>query len=562
MDCLSRTLKRGYAAVFGGSPPKETPSKERKTRKSQTPSPQQEQEDSRNVIDQPSLQPSIALSNRKIAQPRRKKTSEQSSRKSTNSPPPQYSPSATAREYAAPSVLQFEDNSSLHPPTKPLPVYAAQDGLRQPLSRNTSRMIMATEPGQARPALLMNEELFEAIKNSVADACEYSKTDHLSNVYLGILANFQEYARCQLDVLYERDRRPMDHAALAHIYEQINGLRHKLDLATQEESSIRKALAEYEKQSFVSFLKASMLLEGVFVCQGMLKLPDADASKPDGAFVAFFAVPESVEETESEVAYKQHMDAVEQERALGCDEKDYHPGSWDQEAYEEYEREAKHETEQDALHDLEVSRKQLQEARTAFETRNRESAASFYGRHQDCHRIKPREEDLLSYDHKQFEYNNRLTRDIINAEEQYAKAKLAVKEMKLNITTASQTSGFEDADGDANPDALLSGVNHAAVGFRSGKVMRWVESLPAAVAYDGPAVEVRPMEPEMDEWVAEPVGNSDSASMVEYGSFKEKIESVKAAGASKRSAAVSAWCETYGRKRDLFERMHTDRKGV
>lgn len=67
---------------------------------------------------------------------------------------------------------------------------------------------------------------------------------------------------------------------------------------------------------------------------------------------------------------------------------------------------------------------------------------------------------------------------LTGAESRLAQAKAAALALNLNITNASQASDFHDQDGDVEPGARLSGINHASVGVQSGQISEWVKKLP------------------------------------------------------------------------------------
>lgn len=508
MDCISSALKRSYAAVFGSDQRNGGPSKRNKTTRTHGVSCGQEhQEHVDRVARSPQSSPTaLPTTPRKIARVR-KATSRNRDRSSQEA------------QMATPETLA----------NSPVPHGTSDASNEQSVEKQVS---------QAQLALLVDADTMEKMRTAIRVRHEIGTDAENCEVYLDILAKFKESAQQQIASL-----RAYGHSlhiapdirgpVWSDIQQQINLLISKYEEATQEEVKIRKALADDEIYADIQCLEVMVAVEDALIANEQLQEYPEDADfVPDQAFVEHFSVPE--------LPYYLHGDRTFREETPEL-----------QQHAQEYWKE------RHALDEFTASRKNLQEAQADFDQRNRETAANFHLRHNKHHAAVPEEQDSLSFDLQQFQHNNALTRALIDAEARFAKAKAAAGQFE--ITTASQTSGFNDSDGDADPEARLSGVNRAAAGRLSAGMMVWLEDLPAV--QDGTTLQARPQVPELDEWVAEPVGICDSASMVDYGRNKERIDGLCKAGEDQRDGAVDKWCGVYGRKRETFEKMHGNSKG-
>lgn len=215
----------------------------------------------------------------------------------------------------------------------------------------------------------------------------------------------------------------------------------------------------------------------------------------------------------------------------------------------------------EALDQVVQCKKRLKEAQRAWDKRSRETGADYFLRHKDSQKAL-QYEDPLEFDARRFQENNTLTRAIATAETRLAGAIAAAHALKVDITTESQTSNFNDPDGDTDPQRRLSGIHYAAIGVRTAHLDEWLGSLPTTVTSLVPLAEVQPQQPELDPWPAHPVGNHDSPSLVDCGRRKDRIEGERQAAEKKRVNTMDEWSGRYPRrKREAFDRWHANRRG-
>lgn len=411
-------------------------------------------------------------------------------------------------------------------PCLPWAVHAFQEAqsIGELQSGDASRIIMATGPSYSRPALLMNEEILEAMKVSIEawrTAClERLKCD-ARNV---VLNEFQAYAREELADLRDRAQHALPRMRPALIGEA-NQLELKLQQAQEDSEQTKARGLWFDEEGMLKSLAANMLIADAFVTHGLMK-PETPHGKiePEEDIADYFAVPEPI---------------------------------WLRRESPDPEKPQFTQQDLDELHAFEMlttTREELKQAQANFDHRDRQTGAKYR------RRLDHGEDDMLAYDLQQFEHDNMRTRELVEAEERYAEANAVAVALKLDINIdPSQKSGFQDADGDLDPEAPLSGINHAGVGPRStGKIAEWLTTLPPVAIHDVPQAEIEPSEPELDTWSMRAIANWESISTVDCGT---KVEKEKLAMEGRRIGAVAAWCEAYKKRTmETFEKWHASRR--
>jgi hypothetical protein len=205
-------------------------------------------------------------------------------------------------------------------------------------------------------------------------------------------------------------------------------------------------------------------------------------------------------------------------------------------------------------------RHKLHEAQRRFDQRDRQNGADYFLRHR--HDSRHPGEGPLEFDLRQFQENNALTRALIDAEKQLAEAKKVAQELNVHVAVPSDTSGFNDPDGDTDPERRMSAIHYTAIGVRTDQIDDWMKTLPDVETHDTPRIEPRPEKPELDEWSAEPIGNNESSSVIAGGRRREKINAEKQAAENRKRGARDEWCQSYPKRRRItFDKWHENKRG-
>lgn len=441
------------------------------------------------------------------------------------------------------------------------------------------RIVPIDDNGVSRKALVLDKTLvalFEALIEAERDGVSHNeRAEHNRDV----LKDFQRYAHDEIGQLQRGEwvfaRPPYDEVRMEQIKIAQRYLREKIHAVAIEREEIKARLEHVQANTRVRQFELLCPLEDVLMKEELLA-DEKDLSETNSSFERYFAIPDPSERYQApEIVEVRRgsfhrvesapdgMTPVQSARGNMSTVTPYGQEKQrrDTETYRGPQRLPVIDHAQAALHDVHLRRRERDEAQARFDQRYRGTGADHFLRCKARNKA-PYYETELDFDLHQLQDNIASTRALITAEKRLAEAKAAARALNVDITTASQTSDFNDPDGDADPEAKLSAVHRAAVGVCTSKIGDWMVTLPATVTHDGPVTEMRPEQPELDDWVAVPVGECDSASMIDDGQRKARIEREKQAAEKKRQAAVKDWSEKYPRRKpEAFDRWHVNRRG-
>jgi hypothetical protein len=352
---------------------------------------------------------------------------------------------------------QDENEHSSHPPTSNRRANEADPETNGPLPR----IVTIEHDSEPRSAMLLTDELLAAWKA----ACEYTRTFAVKlkqvQARREVTDKFRQHANSREVHLWEQWRKRPDDAVTGvvsrNISRQLRGIEEKTKRANEREAEDEEEVAGMRWDLAEKCLQANILVSDALIDHKAM-VPDSElefAIEPDQAFLEFFAL------------------SKESERALlGPEHTQEDPGAIHSEG-----QESEMPAEQVAEQDFDDAYCNLRHAQTEFDQRHRVSAPSSWliG--------TPTAEEQLQLDHDQFQQNNQVTRQLIEAEQQFAAAKKAAAELNLDLVASAQTSGFGPIDGDL-PGAILSCTRPVVEGAEKDPgIVAWMEAVPDQVCY-------------------------------------------------------------------------------
>ncbi|PIB01498.1 hypothetical protein CB0940_00183 [Cercospora beticola] len=164
------------------------------------------------------------------------------------------------------------------------------------------------------------------------------------------------------------------------------------------------------------------------------------------------------------------------------------------------------------------ARQKLFEAQVRFDRKEEDQAQA---RHEE-EPTEEEEEETAAFDLHWFQRNREITRELIEAEEQLAKAKAEALALGVEIRLEDQASGFsvgEDEEEDGAPAIRESWEGEAtAAHFSRTKVDDWLHTV------DEQSSSEQVGDADTDDWDAQEVEISESRSLVAWGPPRKKID--------------------------------------
>lgn len=441
------------------------------------------------------------------------------------------------------------------------------------------QIVTMSESGNQEKALVLDKTLITLFKTLIE-----AERDHMSHIQRGennrvILADFCEYARGELKRLGRAEwilgTPPYQRSELQRVRDIQTGLRDDLEAAGLEEENLRSCVTKAAAFARNCYFEVLCPLEDALMEEELLA-DEADLPETNSLFEQRFAIPPTVDRFEMR-ARQDHDKRARSHQPRPPSDVDVpaygatDPPGDDLEYGEakcygfqgEYQRqpasdhvgsEMPVDNPGIALREVRSRQRELKRAERALEDRRRETGTDYFLRHKGSNK-RLQYDSPLDYDQRHLANHSALTRDVSEAERKLAEAIAAAHALNVDITTSSQTSNFNDADGDVGSGRRLSHVYHAAVGVRTEQIDQFLASLPAIAIQDGPLIEDPPELPELDDWTVAPVGNYDSSSLVDVGRHKKRINGEKRAAEERRVAAMDEWGGRYPRRnRAAFDR--------
>ncbi|KAI6904228.1 hypothetical protein KC318_g10516 [Hortaea werneckii] len=165
-----------------------------------------------------------------------------------------------------------------------------------------------------------------------------------------------------------------------------------------------------------------------------------------------------------------------------------------------------------------IAQARLQKAQDVFDSREMRGEQEWQANvDAGIHGEEVRDASPEDFDARWLKHVQELTREVIDAEAEVAKAKEAALEAGINVANDEANWGFQD---DAEDGYLLSKEQEVADTAAGSTVKGWLDRLPSD-KLDSPGLR---SDADVDEWETQTVGISDSVSLVAEGSVRRRID--------------------------------------
>ncbi|SMR62816.1 unnamed protein product [Zymoseptoria tritici ST99CH_3D1] len=421
MNSISKVVKRGYTAVFGEDTQDDSPSKQRKIAVPTSMLPTHGERAIRR-----SDEPPVAQQNHEGRHNSMRRTSSGTGSRDSQAAPE--IAKASARQDDAPRIV--------------------------PVGRGSKQNL----------ALLMTDDLLAAWKSTCEQTRKTEAFTQQADARRDVLNSFLRHARTEIEEMryqrYTLRDRHADLDAMLRIERREHEIMEKIDLANRRKAEDEDQIASLEWDLARESLTANMFIHYALIDRKMM-VSDEDFEfelGPDPAFLETFKVPDVRERTPVDRSVERRFDG----RLVYGPDPDFVPSEFvPSEAESEVDRPGEHVLEQEfrgAYHDL-------RRAEAKFDRRERETARC------EDHAA------ATALDIAHLERNNRLTRELVQAEERFALAKRAAAENNLDLLASEQSSGFGPVDGDIDkPERRLSYTPHPAdLVVKDPRIIAWLE---------------------------------------------------------------------------------------
>jgi hypothetical protein len=409
--------------------------------------------------------------------------------------------------------------------------------VEQPMNRKSHvvRIVSADDDQEQFPALIMTPKLLATLRKSVEDGRTVAVRRVENRSRLKILDDFLEYAERELVHLpseYRYFRRGYKRAGEAEqVVESFEELRRKVERAKEEKRRMEWEFEDLQNHADLAGIDTNMLLQMAF-CDAGLMVGDGEIVLRSNASVAEeFAVgvrtaPSIVGPVEIEWNFAMHSPSFRD-----CEDEDYYQGD-------------PITPEVRAKGEFWNSYDDLQRAQSRFDRRDRESAdAAFRRRRRDGTATA---DERLKFDLAQLQRNNKLTRELVEAEDRFTAAKKAAAKENLDLTGSKQTSGFGRRDGDLDHIAMMSeATDPAETAGRDPRILAWLTTVPEYSRYHH--IDMRghshfaPVEESYPWECTSLVKPEDSGSVVDHGRNRARIDQTTAYRRAVRKKVGHHW---------------------
>lgn len=383
---------------------------------------------------------------------------------------------------------------------------AFEEVAEEDFTAGPARFINSSDGVKECVALLATSDLTAKIQNAIEARRNYEREEQIANDQQTALMNLQSNIECEISGhecrISELTESGGDDEAVQTLQQELGNLRLMLE---EVQGRCNDVEAQMMTQTLIlrnNQTSALQILEEAFIASSLAEPPADEPDRPEQH-------PLNLQDEYQAFCQRQQQETEDVEpqniAPLEVTPDEYFQSNNDHLSPEEllsYEI-------TDGYH---AARNQLNDTQARFDRRehDREMERRTTG-------------DTEDFDIRWVHRFRELTTELIEAEAAFTAAKAAALEARVDLKDEDQGSMFLDHEDDGYN---LSHENDCAASVDSQRIQQWRESIPGD-AYPGDAGPDDTASVEVDEWDFRELNWSDSASCVDFGPFRSKIDQMR-----------------------------------
>lgn len=428
--------------------------------------------------------------------------------------------------------------------------YVLQDGEVPIYVPYTSRFVNVSIAGRPRPAALVNAEFVDAMKRIVRGGIEYQENSELFRVRTATMARYREFFEAEFErarqaalaAPWGRDGHEQAQRRWARLVRKLSQLdaddRVNEDATHLINSDAAGHLADFTDHTYQLLRRANIIPHH--------EMLEEDGIDPDWEHKYRFTYGDDSSSEGSDAPQPPDQDDDQQgpgpTNARGSAE----PGD---DAVTVAETAARQYT---------TTRQNLIAAQQNFRNRGAARLQRAVPLNQRLNDGEAGDDDITEFELQDYMNNQRLTRELIEAEEACRAAKAECVTQGANILNSDMTSMFPDMSEDDS--AMTNGAQtQGRRDLLRPAMLDWQRNLPDFVDTVLAEQAEWTRRPAVDQWDAETVRDYDSVSMREWGRKRKRIDTVLADNQALHDQAVAQWVRDTNKRPMLFHQRDATR---